>query len=63
MTRFPKWSRSLVALVPAAVAWSILASAAPAGASQDSAGGDAPAPTPFATGLTNPRHIRCKNWR
>ena len=58
MTRFPKWSRSLVALVPAAVAWSILASAAPAGVSQDSAGGDAPAPTPFATGLTNPRHIR-----
>ena len=58
MTRFPKWFRSLAALVPAALAWSILTSAAPARAGQDSGGSDTPEILPFATGLTNPRHIR-----
>jgi hypothetical protein len=50
MTRFPKWFRYLAALVPAAMAWSILTSAAPAPAGQDSGGGDAPSMTLFATG-------------
>ena len=58
MTRFPKWFRSLAALVPAAMAWSILTSAAPARAGHDSGGFDTPEIPPFATGLTNPRHIR-----
>jgi DNA-binding beta-propeller fold protein YncE len=58
MTRFPKWFRSLAALVPAALAWSILTSAAPARAGHDSGGSITPEILPFATGLTNPRHIR-----
>ena len=58
MMRFPKWFRSLAALVPAAMAWSLLTSAAPARAGHDSGGSDTPEILPFATGLTNPRHIR-----
>lgn len=58
MTRFPKWFRSLAALVPAAMAWSLLTSTAPARAGHDSGGSDTPKIELFAKDLTNPRHIR-----
>ena len=58
MTRFPKWFYSLTALVSAAMAWSILTSAAPARAANHGSEGDEATMTRFAVGLTNPRHIR-----
>jgi hypothetical protein len=57
MTHFPKCSHTLIVLILAVTAWSILTSTAPARAEQDSES-TAVELSLFATDLTNPRHIR-----